>query len=349
MKRRTTNNTILFLAYFVSLLIFCGCNDWTNAESVDINQPGIENQNPELYSQYLSNLKLYKASVHKITIGWFDNSNKLPINHAQHIIAAPDSLDLISLIYPDSLSQGELGEMTSLRESKGTKIIFTLNFDAIKLIYDTRVNDLKNSNNTNSILPDFNSFLVDSVKHALSLVKEYNYDGISIAYNGKPKLYMTDAEKITYSGYENAFLGIATDWHSRNIDKMILFQGKPQNIIDQTIFKDYSYIIIPSMDVVSEAGMTYNISSACSEGIPTDRFIPMVQTTSLDQSDVKTGYWSNGSYAITGASVWAAAEHIGFTVKGLGFYNVNNDYYNPAFTYNHVRNAIVTINPSLKK
>src|SRR5574344_1355821 len=132
------------LAWTFCLLVsatFTGCSKWTDTESITINEPGIANQNSELYAQYLTKLKAYKASKHKITIGWFDNSNKLPINQAQHISAVPDSLDYISLMTPDTLTKAELDEIATLRQDKGTKVIYTINFDAIKLVYDNRAKD----------------------------------------------------------------------------------------------------------------------------------------------------------------------------------------------------------------
>ena len=35
----------------------------TDVEPVDINQPGIERQNPELYQRYLASIRAYKASI----------------------------------------------------------------------------------------------------------------------------------------------------------------------------------------------------------------------------------------------------------------------------------------------
>ncbi len=357
MKRKYFKQTFWLAACFVLSVCFTGCSNWTDTESMKINESNIQNQNPKLYAQYLTKLRAYKDSEHKIVISWFDNSNKLPINQAQHILALPDSLDYVSLMTPDTLTQSELDEIANVRENKATKFIFTIDFEAIKLIYDDRAKDFEakkakaeaEGKPFTLTYPDFNSFLIDSVKTTLKLVDKYHYDGINVAYNGKLKLYMSDEDKVTYTGYENDFLGITLDWHSRHTDKILFYQGKPQNMIDQSILSDCKYIMLPCTDAVSSAGLVYTTNCACVQGVPTDKFIPIVQTTSLDNSDVKTGYWSNSVHAISGAATWVAEEHSDFSITGLGIYNISTDYYHPAWTYNYVRTAITTINPSIKK
>ena len=51
----------LSAACAASLLMLASCD--TDVESIDINQPSIESQNPELYKQYLGELKAYKEVI----------------------------------------------------------------------------------------------------------------------------------------------------------------------------------------------------------------------------------------------------------------------------------------------
>lgn len=73
----------------------------TDVESIDINNPGVDNQNPGLYQDYLSHLRNYKKGPHKVAMGWFDNSDKAPNSQGKHIHSVPDSLDYIVLTNPD--------------------------------------------------------------------------------------------------------------------------------------------------------------------------------------------------------------------------------------------------------
>lgn len=50
-----------------SMLALSACSDWTETESIDLGQPDITNQNPELYAKYLQNLREYKNRI----IHWY--------------------------------------------------------------------------------------------------------------------------------------------------------------------------------------------------------------------------------------------------------------------------------------
>lgn len=352
MKNKFINKTILYAACLLLGFSATSCSDLTDTESVVIHEPTILEKNPELYAQYLENLRNYKTSEHKYVYAWFNNKEKTPFSRAHHLSVLPDSIDIVSLMHPDTLTQVELEQMEQLRKDKGTKFIFSMDFEAIKLIYDTRAADMANADEGEAPaakMPEFVQFLVDTVNQTLPLVKKYNFDGISVAYKGKSILHMTEIEKAQHRNYETAFIGIAKDWHERNNDKMIVFEGYPQNLLDKSILPSCKHIIIPCMAAKAASKLTYELLSASVEGVPTDKFIVAVDAASVDTEDTKTGFWADGKRAIAGAAQWVAASHSGTSVSGLGIRNVNNDYYNKAFIYPYTRNAISTINPSIKK
>ena len=102
---------------FATNLAFVSCDDWTDVESIDIKQPNIEEQNPELYTKYLENLRQYKESEHKQVYAWFNNSEKSPFSLAHHLKSPPDSIDAVSLNYPDNLSDWEIKEISDIQLS----------------------------------------------------------------------------------------------------------------------------------------------------------------------------------------------------------------------------------------
>ncbi len=338
----------------LATVIFTACSDWTDIESVTVNEADITKQNPVLYVEYLESLRLYKKSDHKVIITWFDNSNKTPLSRAHHIEILPDSIDIVSIIHPENPAQFELEQMEKVRSEKGTRFVYDMDFESIKLIYETKVTELEENASeegaTNLEIPTFVEFLVDTVNYILPLAETFNYDGIIIGYKGKNTLFMDEAEKQLYTLYEKAFIGIALDWQERNSEKMILFKGLPQNVLNKSILEKCKYIIIPSSDAGNSAKLDYNILTANVENVPSDRFIVSVETVSLDKDDVKTGYWADGvTRAVYGAAQWVASSHNGYDVVGLGVNNVNNDYYNIARIYPYTRDAITLMNPSPKK
>ncbi len=321
----------------------------TDVESIDIKNPGVDNQNPGLYENYLSNLRAYKKGAHKVAMGWFDNSAKAPNSQGQHIHAVPDSLDYVVLTSPDNLTERELSEIDEIRTKKGTKVVFEISFEDLKVQYDAEKQEFDDSNEDESLsFPQFNNYLVDSVKAKLSLVEKYNYDGVVMAYNGKLKIYMTEVEKMEFVGWENDFIGIAADWASRHSDKELILMGKPQNIQNTSVFDKAKYLVLPAQSEISASALTYLAQKALAEGVPSDRFVVLVTTPSLDTSDTSTGYWSGNQVAMLGAAKWAASTYADFTVAGIAIQDMRNDYYHSAFTYPNVRTAISIINPNVK-
>ena len=58
-------SALLFLA---SALTITSCSDWTDVESLQLNTPTFEEQNPQLYADYLKDLNRYKSEEHKVTL-----------------------------------------------------------------------------------------------------------------------------------------------------------------------------------------------------------------------------------------------------------------------------------------
>ena len=84
--------------FVLASIVLASCTD---VESLSINESTIKDQNPEAYAKYLNNLTAYKASEHKVVYAYFDNSNKAPYSPAQHITNMSDSIDVISMMYPE--------------------------------------------------------------------------------------------------------------------------------------------------------------------------------------------------------------------------------------------------------
>lgn len=349
MKSRLTNKMTTSALFLAVGLMLAGCSDWTEVEGLGVKNPNITEQNPELYAQYLENLKTYKNSDHKSTYVWFDNSVKVPFNRAQHLSELPDSIDVVALMYPHDLVEREMQQMASMRKEKGTKFIFTINYDAIKLNYDLMVAEkAKEADESAPEIPAFEEVLMDTVGQLFLSAEKYQYDGISIGYKGKGTIHMTESELEEYIRYEKAFIGMITDWHAKHPNQLIVFEGKPQNLIDKGLLTDCKLIILPAADATNEYLLTYNVSMAKVEGVPTDRFAVSVSTTSLDETDIKTGYFSDGTRSLVSAAQWSVAAHDGFTIAGLGVYNVSTDYFNTGLVYKYTRNAISSLNPSIK-
>ncbi len=182
----------LLSALFIISLTIASCDDWTEPESLTINKPTIEEQNPELYASYLAYLRKYRETEHQKVYAWFDNSVKERFSRAHYLTDIPDSIDVVGLIYPDRLTQNELNEIAEIRNKKGIKVIYSIDFDKIKEAYNEK---RMNAPEEEPLSESFRDFLTDSLSNALTLLRKYKYDGISLNYVGKSPLYMNSVEK----------------------------------------------------------------------------------------------------------------------------------------------------------
>lgn len=338
MKNRM-KNIFIVASCFAAATCFSACDDWTEVENVTINTPGIEELNPEQYAKYLQNLVEYKNSDHKVVYAWFDNSEKTPFSRGQHISDAPDSLDVISMMYPAELAEFELTDMQKVR-AKGTKVVYTISFDKIRKEHADKVKEGTESGT-------FDAYL------SAELTKQVGYadafDGIIAEYKGTNPVYMSAEQKAEAKKLQDAFFGAISAWKSSNADKMLTFQGYPENLIEQSVLSDCRHIILATDDVADDAQLSVVARLAmAASNVPTDRFVIAVSTVSMDIADKKTGYYG-ADRALKEAAYWATEMSGDYTRAGLAIYNVQNDYYNAGNAYQYVKEAINIMNPAPKK
>lgn len=333
------------LALGIVALFQSSCSDWTDPESLSMDYATIETQNPELYENYLKDLREYRASEHQLVYAWFDNSEKVPCSRAHHLTDLPDSIDVVGLIYPDRLTNMEIGEIKAIREDKGMKVIYTIDYDKIKSAYNDKV---LSASNEEPFSKDFRPFLTDSLTYALSLASKYNYDGICISYTGKSSLHMAENELREYKQNENCFMEIISDWMERTGGKYsLVFQGYPQNVLSENaIVLDKSSILFISG---LEANSTSELASLLTKGYIEkykDHYGISVIGIPLKNSD--RHYMMGDVLAVNAVAEWASVPQSGLNICAVGAYDVSGDYFSADSNYKNIRNMISILNPSIK-
>lgn len=352
MKNNLKNKIMLPALCFVAAIIASSCSDWTEPESLGIKQPGFEQQNPELYARYLESLRNYKQSEHPVIYAWFDNVRKQPVTRAHHLSSVPDSVDVISLLSPDSLCAREIEEMRSVQKEKGTKVIFTFSYAKMEACYTLSDTSSVADKKTELSEDGFLEYMSAYADKQLALVDKYNYDGVAIWYDPKYTDHLEEPERLRERKRQEVFLTKIKEWVALNPDKMFVYEGTPQNLIDKTILDLSKYVVLRTFDVHTNYGLTYRVNMALREGVPADRFIVGVVPVSLDLTDDKTGYFTDEygdqARAITEGAYWVASPSADFSKAGLGIYNIQDDYYNTSLVYKYTREAIHILNPSPK-
>ncbi len=346
MNKKLTFN--ILVAVFSFAMFAASCSDWTDTESIDLIESDIEKDDPELYAQYLANLRQYRNTNHKITYVWFDNTQDIPRSRGEQIKALPDSIDVVNLTNPDELSSWVISDMESVRKDKGMKFVFTISYPALEKGYEQYL--LLNPQAATAEADAFLAYTDSVVNHHLTLVDKYGYDGISALFYGMKTDHSTEAAKAAYLAREAAFMSKITAWVNEHSDKMFIFEGNPQNLTDKSVLQKAKFIVVRTETLKYASGLSYQVRLTMEDGVPTDRFVVTVSARSLDPSDEKTGYFINSNNELVSrmpiTAEWVDTHESAFTKGGLCILNARNDYYNLGNSYQNIRNAISTMNPS---
>ena len=354
--------TILLAAAAVSS---ASCSEWTEPESVGFRYTTLEEKNPELYKAYFQSVRDYRDSDHKVVIAKFDNKATTPAGRAEHITCLPDSVDYIILYNPE-VSAAIADEMREVRELKGQKVLYQIEYKAIENEYKAYAEawndahqpaegeDEEVPSDPADTLISLNNYVSDAVKARTAYLAEYGYDGVNIVYSSRNPASCTEDALDELKAAQAAFLAPIAEALASCPDALVFFEGTPQYILENVeIVENADYLIIPATGAVNEYELSYELGLANRHGnIPSDRFVVLVTTRSLVDPALTDGTFSgtdrNGKEmtAIIGAAEWTAKSTSGVVKAGIAVENAQNDYFNLSEVYYNIREAISIMNPS---
>lgn len=377
-----TMKKFLLPLFAVVAVTFGACSDWTRTESLAINQPSIDKQNPELYKQYLEALNGYKTGDHKVVMVSMPGRTTAPGQQNHHLTTMPDSVDYICLTDPADLHPMLAAEIAQVRK-KGTRVIYNIDYNHIELLWKQKLDEEQadksqtpagtdfvqdagdqegdNGDGGEQLTPEeelelrFLEFCRQQTLGQLSYCDRYGLDGVEAAYQGRSTINMTEEEKAQYAARQQAFVSELKNWRAAHSDKQLIFRGNPQNLLDKSLLGDCAYIVIPALTAVSGDELSFVVLTAAAEGVPTDRFIIGVKTPSISDPADESGYFSafeaDGKTrvrAIKGAAEWTLMP-ASYTKAGIAVADAQNDYFNTTLVYKNIREAIDFMNPAPKK
>ncbi len=342
------------------------CDDWTEPESLDINNPSFEEQNAQLYADYLDDLKAYKAGNHSVVFVSFDNSPEAPVKQAERLTIVPDSVDYICLNNPQNLNPAFQEEMNEVRNRKGTKFVYSISYDK----FDAEWNEQQKAN-PELTEEDALSFFIESTDKMLALCDQYDFDGFVVDYTGRSLVSLTEEALAQYNGRQQNFFNKIMNWKEAHTNKTLVFYGNVQYLVPENMemLNKYDFILLKTAtatngdilsllsymalqageDAIKTAKGTEE-SGVKENPVPNDRFLACVQLPQEDDKDEVIGYWNTMSetggktLAVWGASHWVKQQSADYVRKGLFIMDIHNDYYNK--TYKYVRDAIRVMNPN---
>lgn len=352
---------------------FTACDDWTEPEHIDINYGTVDKA--ENYPAYLESIRKYRESDHKQVYAWVNLNENGPKDQSDRLTALPDSIDVIVLSTPSKIHPTILADMNSVREQKGMKVIYQIDFDALKAEHTTLSENIAKERSDieleyaalieaaeteeekaalqeeldakleTVVAPDFEDFILDNLTASLAYAKENKLDGAMFAFDGKATNHLTAAELAAYKAQQLVFLGAARDWHKRNPELSYDFLGIPQNVSDKELLNEFNMLFLrQGLSATNVNLYTYYLALAQSEGVPVERLGMMSTYTSLDPEDSDTGMFTDGTLALDNFAKWLLIHD----VACVGIQNVQNDYYDPNNSFGHVRAVIQAANPNIK-
>lgn len=215
---------------FAAVAALPSCSDWTDPEPVDTKYEGIGEADPDNYAKYLANLRDYRNNGHKKAYAWFANKASFA-SQADHILAVPDSIDVLVLHNPETVNSDVLNEMVEKRSNTGMQMAYTIDYAAILKSWQNQ-KEIADANGT--AMADWGTFMADSLPMALGYAQTYGFNRLIVSYDGKSTASMTPAELAQYNSEQQAFIGTIAQWadaHSVAYDLL----GIPANITDTSV------------------------------------------------------------------------------------------------------------------
>lgn len=349
---KSTIKNILTSALLVATLSLAACSDWIEPEGLDIENPKLEDQNPELYARYLEKLNAYKAGDHKVVFVTMNNPvGQAPVLRNQHLTTLPDSVDFIVMNNPADLHPDYVKEMTEVRK-KGTRVLYAMQFETYEEEWEQMLKADPKLTEEEAL-----AYFGDRTRADLALCDRYGFDGVIFGYTGRSLVSVKPEELEGYTARQKTLLDPVTEWRNSHKGKVFTFMGRADNLVpeNRTILAECNHIIVPTDNAQNENELSVKaLTVAKAEGVPSDRIVVTALEIRPDDKDKVFGYFGTKDEkgekvrALYGASVWATLPSSNFTRAGLLVKDVEADYYNRLLIYPHLREAISIMNPSPK-
>ncbi|MCM1347825.1 MAG: glycoside hydrolase family 18 [Firmicutes bacterium] len=330
---------------------FTACDDWTEPEHVDLNYGTIVDADSEAYVKYLADLREYRSRNHKKVYTWFGNLESAFGSQGHRISAIPDSVDIIVLENPQSVTNQMIQEMYEARTDKGQQFSYCIDLDQIIADYTSVCEEMAakriaytEANGEDAEIPaelqdpNRHSFIAEETGNMLQHFDNVGFDCLMAGFKGQANNYMSDDEITAYKEEMNLFLGIIYDWHQRHTDVAVDILGRPQYIDHALLGEARMVFLSESLDATNTSMFSIALTAA-GNAVPESK-IGVVASIPFE----KLGVFSTGEYAVIGMGRWAAGQKIG----AVGTTHTAEDYFLTNGGYTTVRDLIQLVNPSAK-
>ncbi len=350
------NKNIIF-TFILGIILVSSCSKWTDPTSKSFEEDALKDlyekrdklkweaeekrdqENKEVYQQYLKNLRAYKETDHPIMFGWFNAWQPEAPGKYSKLSLLPDSMDVVSIWGNwHSLKQDKIDELREVQE-KGTKVIIGW---IVQSIGDQIVWGREN-------WPEDDYEAIEAYAQAIvDTIAKYNYDGFDCDYEPsyaspwKPGGHCGDivsCYRDSGKDKENFFFRIMReklDKHEKVVGKKMLFHLNGSiHWLTPSSAKYFDKFVVQSY------GSNFG---AC--GSPED----IAQRLSISTKQIMfTESFENKPYnrpTFTNNYAKLIVSR-NYDLGGIGVYHINEDSHEQII-YKNVREAINYMNPPIK-
>ncbi len=320
------NNIKIILA---AAFLLSACSAWTEPEALDYGGNGEVVHEPD---EYLSALRAFKQTDHKVMILRMTGTDQQPFSRNQHISAMPDSADFICVdIVSGSLHPEIVAEISQVRQQKGTRCLNYVDFAVISEAW-TELEDSRPDGQPAGTAEEFAAFCTERAETMLALGDAYGFDGIMFSFQGSIQDEMTAAGQA-------AFLSAIKSWRQSHADALLFARGSLANIVDEhtDILFDCDYTVLVSSTQASISQLNLLAKTFVrNDDVPTDRIAVEVAVPSEEDPAPTCATPQT-------AAQWVVEPEEDYTKLGVCVGNAEDDYLVDG-TFRNIRAAITILN-----
>lgn len=213
------------------------CDKWTDMESLKYYPTTVENMNPAEYEKYLSDLRAFKATDHKVMILTMEGTAEYPVTQAQLPMAMPDSADYICIKNSSELHEVVAAQIKEVKEKKGTKVVSYIDNTLADEAWRTYSNGKIDAGEPEPSIEERRTFYKKNAAEQLAACDKYGFDGVMVSYV---------ESNFTIAGNESrkAFMEAVKEWNSSHPELLMFMRGNFNLVEDKELRSKASILLL---------------------------------------------------------------------------------------------------------
>lgn len=321
---------ISIIALAASVLATVSCSKWTEPKNLDFHRQTPEQLDPAAYEAYLSGIRDYKKSEHKLMFVTMKAYASHPSTQSMHIVAMPDSADVVCVTMVDEeINPVIAAEIDEVLKRKSTEVFLNVDYAPIHTAWGLLEDKRADEGRPAATDEEITAFFKAQTEAQLENCGKYGFHGIQVTFVGNRATHYAQVS-------QDAYIAAVMDYYKKNPSIKLMFRGSARNIESKEFLDVVSHIVIIAGEEKKLSSLVTRLGTA-----PTNRIIMEVTVPSVD-NPVQIGR------SAVEAAEWVIAESANekFTPLGVAVSNAYDDYFNKTLEFWNIKKAMATMNPS---